>query len=300
MNDLQTNLFKLCIALAVSCGVTMSAIAADVTSGSATPVAQQKSDGTITGQVLDQNGEPIIGATVTIEGTSKATATGIDGDFVLKAPTGSVVVVKYLGYDDAKAVYNGEPLTIVLKESKFQLEEVVVTALGIKRSEKALSYNVQKVGGEELTTVKSTNFMNSLAGKVAGVNINASSAGMGGATRVVMRGPKSINQSNQALYVVDGVPINNRNNGSSEGMYAEQPGGEGIADLNPEDIESISVLSGPSAAALYGSSAAQGVIMITTKKGAEGKVSVSISNSTQFSSPFKMPEFQNIYPNRPG
>ena len=300
MNDLQTNLFKLCIALAVSCGVTMSAIAADVTSGSATPVAQQKSDGTITGQVLDQNGEPIIGATVTIEGTQKATATGIDGDFVLKAPTGSVVVVKYLGYDDAKAVYNGEPLTIVLKESKFQLEEVVVTALGIKRSEKALSYNVQKVGGEELTTVKSTNFMNSLAGKVAGVNINASSAGMGGATRVVMRGPKSINQSNQALYVVDGVPINNRNNGSSEGMYAEQPGGEGIADLNPEDIESISVLSGPSAAALYGSSAAQGVIMITTKKGAEGKVSVSISNSTQFSSPFKMPEFQNIYPNRPG
>ena len=196
MNDLQTNLFKLCIALAVSCGVTMSAIAADVTSASATPVAQQKSDGTITGQVLDQNGEPIIGATVTIEGTSKATATGIDGDFVLKAPTGSVVVVKYLGYDDAKAVYNGEPLTIVLKESKFQLEEVVVTALGIKRSEKALSYNVQKVGGEELTTVKSTNFMNSLAGKVAGVNINASSAGMGGATRVVMRGPKSINQSN--------------------------------------------------------------------------------------------------------
>ena len=169
---------------------------------------------------------------------------------MLKAPTGSVVVVKYLGYDDAKAVYNGEPLTIVLKESKFQLEEVVVTALGIKRSEKALSYNVQKVGGEELTTVKSTNFMNSLAGKVAGVNINASSAGMGGATRVVMRGPKSINQSNQALYVVDGVPINNRNNGSSEGMYAEQPGGEGIADLNPEDIESISVLSGPSAAAL--------------------------------------------------
>ncbi|MDD6019803.1 MAG: carboxypeptidase-like regulatory domain-containing protein, partial [bacterium] len=105
----------------------MSAIAADVTSGSATPVAQQKSDGTITGQVLDQNGEPIIGATVTIEGTQKATATGIDGDFVLKAPTGSVVVVKYLGYDDAKAVYNGEPLTIVLKESKFQLEEVVVT-----------------------------------------------------------------------------------------------------------------------------------------------------------------------------
>lgn len=284
--------------MALLSGFSVSALAAD--SASPAPAPQQQLDGAITGQVLDQNGEPVIGATVTIKGTNKATATGIDGDFQLKAPKGSTVVVNYLGYDEASLVYEGQPLTFNLKESKFQLEEVVVTALGIKRSEKALSYNVQKVGNDDITTVKSTNFMNSLAGKVAGVNINASSAGMGGATRVVMRGPKSINQSNQCLYVIDGVPINNRNNGETEGIYSEQPGGEGIADINPEDIESISVLSGPSAAALYGSAAAQGVIMITTKKGAEGKVSITISNSTQFSSPFKMPEFQNEYPNRPG
>ena len=164
-----------------------------------------------------------------------------------------------------------------------------------------MSYNVQKVGNENLTTVKSTNFMNSLNGKIAGININASAAGMGGATRVVMRGPKSITQSNQALYVIDGVPITNTSHGGeSSSMYASQPGSEGIADINPEDIESISVLSGPAAAALYGSAAAQGVIMITTKKGKEGKVSVTVSHSSQFANPFIMPEFQNSYINKPG
>ena len=164
-----------------------------------------------------------------------------------------------------------------------------------------MSYNVQKVGNENLTTVKNTNFMNSLNGKIAGININASAAGMGGATRVVMRGPKSITQSNQALYVIDGVPITNTSHGGeSSSMYASQPGSEGIADINPEDIESISVLSGPAAAALYGSAAAQGVIMITTKKGKEGKVSVTVSHSSQFANPFIMPEFQNSYINKPG
>lgn len=192
-------------------------------------------------------------------------------------------------------------VTITLESESRQIEEVVVTALGIKRSEKALSYNVQKVGNENLTTVKSTNFMNSLNGKIAGININASAAGMGGATRVVMRGPKSITQSNQALYVIDGVPITNTSHGGeSSSMYASQPGSEGIADINPEDIESISVLSGPAAAALYGSAAAQGVIMITTKKGKEGKVSVTVSHSSQFANPFIMPEFQNSYINKPG
>ncbi|KAB6353696.1 SusC/RagA family TonB-linked outer membrane protein, partial [Bacteroides xylanisolvens] len=169
--------------------------------------------------------------------------------------------------------------------------------------EKALSYNVQKVGNDAVTTVKSANFMNSLSGKVAGVNINASSAGMGGAARVVMRGPKSISQSNQALYVIDGIPVTGRSQGELKGdamMYANQPGTESIADVNPEDIESISVLSGPAAAALYGSAAAQGVVMITTKKGQEGKVSVTISNSSQFANPFVMPKFQDQYVNRPG
>ncbi|MGM9812847.1 MAG: SusC/RagA family TonB-linked outer membrane protein [Muribaculaceae bacterium] len=300
MYNLQSNLLKLCLSLLLISGYSASYAATTAPSDVQSPSMQQHDDGTIGGQVVDENGEPVIGATVTVKGTNKATATDIDGNFTLKASKGSKLVVSYLGYTDKEVVADGNAMVISLKESQFQLGEVVVTALGIKRSEKALSYNVQKVGGDNLTTVKSTNFMSSLSGKVAGVNINASSAGMGGATRVVMRGPKSINQSNQALYVIDGVPINNRNNGSSEGIFVDQPGGEGIADINPEDIESVNVLSGPAAAALYGSAAAQGVIMITTKKGAEGKVAVTISHSSQFSSPFKMPEFQNVYPNRPG
>lgn len=256
----------------------------------------------VTGVVTDNTGETVIGATVRVKGAQGGAVTDLDGKFTISAPAGSVLVVSYLGYKTQEVTIpaNGQ-LSIVLQPESRQIEEVVVTALGIKRSEKALSYNVQKVGGENLTTVKSANFMNSLSGKVAGVNINASSAGMGGATRVVMRGPKSITQSNQALYVIDGVPISNTSQGDkSSNMYASQPGSEGIADLNPEDIESISVLSGPAAAALYGSAAAQGVIMITTKKGKEGKVSVTISHSSQFANPFKMPEFQNEYINSPG
>ncbi len=256
----------------------------------------------VTGTVTDENGDPVIGATVREKGSQNGTATDLDGNFTLNAPSGSTLVVSYIGYKAQEVVAKGgTPLTISLQPESQQIEEVVVTALGIKRSEKALSYNVQKVGGEKLTEVKNPNFMNSLAGKVAGVNINASSAGMGGATRVVMRGPKSITKSNQALYVIDGVPVSNTNDGSiTNGIYSSQPGGEGIADINPEDIESVSVLSGPAAAALYGSAAAQGVIMITTKKGKEGKVSVTVSNSTQFANPFIMPEFQNQYVNRAG
>ena len=299
MDKLQSNMLKGIIVSAICLAPLPISAATPPTAKAAATVAQD--DGkTVGGTVLDENGEPVIGATVTVKGTNLVTVTDIDGRFELKVPNGSILSVSYLGYTTAEVPATGENLTISLKPDERQLAEVVVTALGIRRSEKALSYNVQQVNSEQLTTVKSANFMNSLAGKVAGVNINASSAGVGGATRVVMRGPKSINQSNQALYVVDGVPINNRNNGETGSIYSTQPGSEGIADINSEDIESISVLSGPAAAALYGSAAAQGVIMITTKKGSKGRVQVTISNSSQFLSPFKMPEFQNSYANRPG
>lgn len=299
MDKLQSNMLKGIIVSAICLAPLPISAATPPTAKAAATVAQD--DGkTVGGTVLDENGEPVIGATVTVKGTNLVTVTDIDGRFELKVPNGSILSVSYLGYTTAEVPATGENLTISLKPDERQLAEVVVTALGIRRSEKALSYNVQQVNSEQLTTVKSANFMNSLAGKVAGVNINASSAGVGGATRVVMRGPKSINQSNQALYVVDGVPINNRNNGETGSIYSTQPGSEGIADINSEDIESISVLSGPAAAALYGSAAAQGVIMITTKKGSKGRVQVTISNSSQFLSPFKMPEFQNCYANRPG
>lgn len=299
MDKLQSNMLKGIIVSAICLAPLPISAATPPTAKAAATVAQD--DGkTVGGTVLDENGEPVIGATVTVKGTNLVTVTDIDGRFELKVPNGSILSVSYLGYTTAEVPATGENLTISLKPDERQLAEVVVTALGIRRSEKALSYNVQQVNSEQLTTVKSANFMNSLAGKVAGVNINASSAGVGGATRVVMRGPKSINQSNQALYVVDGVPINNRNNGETGSIFSTQPGSEGIADINSEDIESISVLSGPAAAALYGSAAAQGVIMITTKKGSKGRVQVTISNSSQFLSPFKMPEFQNSYANRPG
>ena len=299
MDKLQSNMLKGIIVSAICLAPLPISAATPPTAKAAATVAQD--DGkTVGGTVLDENGEPVIGATVTVKGTNLVTVTDIDGRFELKVPNGSTLSVSYLGYTTAEVPATGENLTISLKPDERQLAEVVVTALGIRRSEKALSYNVQQVNSEQLTTVKSANFMNSLAGKVAGVNINASSAGVGGATRVVMRGPKSISQSNQALYVVDGVPINNRNNGETGSILSTQPGSEGIADINSEDIESISVLSGPAAAALYGSAAAQGVIMITTKKGSKGRVQVTISNSSQFLSPFKMPEFQNSYANRPG
>ena len=258
----------------------------------------------ISGNVVDAKGEPLIGVTVIEKGTTNGAVTDSDGNYKITTKTATpVLVFSYVGYQTKETHATENIVNIVLEDGAQELGEVVVTALGIKRSEKALSYNVQKVGNDAVTTVKSANFMNSLSGKVAGVNINASSAGMGGAARVVMRGPKSISQSNQALYVIDGIPVTGRSQGELKGdamMYANQPGTESIADVNPEDIESISVLSGPAAAALYGSAAAQGVVMITTKKGQEGKVSVTISNSSQFANPFVMPKFQDQYVNRPG
>ena len=229
---MQSNLLRLFFSSALCLG-SVSAFAVGAPSEKAPfNKVEQVNEKTVGGQVLDENGEPVIGATVTVKGTKTAVVTDIDGKFSFKVPAGSTLVVTYLGYADKEVAATGTGMTINMAQDEKTLDEVVVTALGIKRSEKALSYNVQQLGNEDLTTVKSTNFMNSLAGKVAGVNINASSAGMGGATRVVMRGPKSINQSNSALYVVDGVPINNRNNGVAESIYASQPGGEGIADIN--------------------------------------------------------------------
>lgn len=260
-------------------------------------------DRLVTGTIKDKAGEPLIGVSVAVKGTTTGTMTDIDGNFSIRVPEGKQVEITYIGYV-AQTVNpaNQSSFNIVLLESDVNLDEVVVTALGIKRAQKALSYNVQEIKGEELTGVKDVNFMNSLSGKVAGVNINASAAGIGGATRVIMRGSKSITKDNNALYVIDGVPIFNASKGGLDmnNEYATQPRGEGIADLNPEDIESMSVLTGPAAAALYGSNAANGAIVITTKKGATGKPKVTISNQTTFSNPFVMPEFQNRYGNKSG
>ena len=231
----------------------------------------QPADVKVIGSVKDASGEPLIGVSILVKGTTNGTVTDIDGKFTLNAPKGSVLEISYVGYKTQSVTVTGSSLNVTLKEDNEQLEEVVVTALGIKRAEKALSYNVQKVDQSELVRVKDANFVNSLNGKIAGVSINKSATGVGGATRVVMRGAKSIEGNNNALYVVDGIPLFNTTMGATDsGIMGEGSAGtEGIADFNPEDIESISVLSGPSAAALYGSSAANGVILITTKKGTD-------------------------------
>lgn len=258
---------------------------------------------TVTGRVTDSNGEPLAGVSIQVKGIKGGTISDVNGNYSISTEASNpILTFTYIGLKTQEVAVKGRTsISIVLQEDdSHALNEVVVTALGIKRSQKALSYNVQEVKGNELSTVKDANFINALSGKVAGVNINASAAGTGGATRVVMRGTKSISSGNNALYVIDGVPIYNRNGGATEGEYSGQPGGEGISDINPDDIESVSVLSGPSAAALYGANAAQGVVLITTKKGKEGKVKITVNNSTTFSSPFVMPQFQNSYGNRPG
>lgn len=249
----------------------------------------------VTGRVVDEKNEPLIGVNIRVEGTDDGTVTDLEGKYVIKASIGSILSFTYIGYISSyvkitdKNVYN-----IQMSANVEALNEVVVTALGIKREQKALSYNVQQVKSDQLTNVKDANFINSLNGKVAGVNINSSSSGVGGASKVVMRGTKSIEQSSNALYVIDGIPMFNFGGGGSM-ENGSQGVTESIADINPDDIESISVLTGATAAALYGSNAANGAIVINTKRGKVGKLQVSVSSNTEFAKPFVLPHFQNRY-----
>ena len=297
LNNVMNQLFK---------GVNTSFSIVDnhiVLSAKNTKVDQQKKTPiAASGTITDAKGEPLIGVSVLVKGTSNGTITDMDGNFKIQAAKGDVLEVSYIGYaSQAITLANAQPLKIVMGEDTQTLDEVVVTALGIKRSEKALSYNVQQVKGDDLTAVKDANFMNSLNGKVAGVNIQRSASGVGGGTRVVMRGNKSIAGQNNVLYVVDGIPIGNKADRSGDGTgFGGATSGEGIANFNPDDIESLSVLTGPSAAALYGANAANGVILINTKKGAEGTMRLNVSSSVEFANPFVMPEFQNTYGNLTG
>ena len=252
----------------------------------------------VRGRVTDAKGQPIIGASVIVRGTTVGVSTDAEGGFSLQVPAPAsqqYLEISYLGYETATvAVGTRTNFPVTLRESASEIEQVVVTALGIKRQEKALSYNVQQIEASDITLVKDANFMNSLSGKVAGVTINASSSGVGGATKVVLRGNKSISQSSNALYVIDGIPMYNFGGGGGT-EFDSRGATESIADLNPEDIESISVLTGAAAAALYGSEAANGAVMITTKKGEAGALKVTLSSNTEFLNAFVLPEFQNRY-----
>lgn len=251
----------------------------------------------VSGTVTDEFGEPLIGASVFVEGNSTVgTITDLDGNYALTVPAeATALVFSYIGMKDQVEQISGRTVINAVLLTEFDaLEATVVTAMGISKSEKSLSYNVQETKLENVTPTGS--FVNSLNGKVAGVSITSSSAGIGGGSRVVMRGTKSLSGNNNALYVIDGIPMPALSGEQPDGVYAGAGStGDGLSAINPDDIESISVLSGPSAAALYGSSAANGVVIITTKKGAKDDFSVNFSNSTSFSNAYIMPSFQNTY-----
>lgn len=252
----------------------------------------------MTGTVRDAKGKPIVGANILVKGTMIGVSSNASGAFSLQIPASHAdkqLEISFIGYEPVLLTIGSRTtFDVTLKEAASEIESVVVTALGIKRQEKAVAYNVQQVRAEDITTVKDANFINSLNGKVAGVTINASSSGVGGASKVVMRGPKSIMQSSNALYVIDGVPMFNF--GGAGGTERESSGSsEGIADFNPEDIESIQILTGAAAAALYGSNAANGAVLVTTKKGHVGKPVVTVTSNTEIVTPFVLPSFQTKY-----
>lgn len=251
---------------------------------------------TIKGVVTDSQSETIIGAAVREKGTNTGTITDMNGNFTLNVKSmQSVLVISYVGYSTQEIKVNAETMKVILIEDAQSLDEVVVTALGIKREKKSLGYSIQEVKGDELTKVKSNNVMNSLAGRVAGLKVSTTGTGEWGSTNILLRGATSLSGNNQPLIVVDGVPVS----GGSRGNGSENGGidyGSGLSDINPDDIESVSVLKGGNAAALYGSRAGSGVIMITTKKGAAKKtMGVKYSYDLGVSSLNVLPNLQNEY-----
>ena len=273
-----------------------------VTKGDLVNAIQQQQGRKVTGKVTNRTGALMVGVTVAIKGTNLGTFTDIAGNFIISVPSESKsLFFSYVGMKALEVdITDKSSVSVIMEEELFGINEVVVTALGIQKESRSLSYNVQELNGREAFSTNEANFMSSLSGKIAGVTINSSASGIGGATRVIMRGPKSITKSNNALYVIDGVPLINSSGGQQEGIYSGQVSGESISDFNPEDIESISALTGPAAAALYGSAAANGAILITTKKGTAGDIKITVSNSTDFITPFVTPRFQNTYGNKPG
>ena len=254
---------------------------------------------TVTGRVTDPNNEPLIGASVLIPGTGSGTVTNFDGDFEITVPSLSdTLLVTYVGYETLREPINGRSeVMFLLREGALDLNAVTVTALGIEREAKALGYAVQEIDGEQLDRVKDPNLINNLAGKLAGVRVTGGGSGIGSSSRIVIRGESSLSGDNQPLFVVNGVPINNDNgnNGGGNGNMAADYGNS-AADINPDDIETVTVLKGANATALYGSRAANGVVLITTKSGAGKRgIGASFSSNTTFERPLRIPEYQNSY-----
>ncbi len=256
----------------------------------------------VRGTVVDEGGFPLIGATIMEEGALNGVVTDLEGKFTIEVPSGTILKISFLGYgSQILRTDKSSELLIHLEEDALLLDNVVVTALGLKKNESALTYSIKQVGGDELTRVKDPNMINSLAGKISGVQINKASSGLGASSKVLMRGVRSVAGNNQPLYVVDGIPVLNASNEqafTAVGGTADagnRDGGDGISNLNSEDVESISVLKGAPAAALYGSQAANGVILITTKKGRSDTRKITFSTNLTFDDAFSLPAFQNTY-----
>ena len=248
----------------------------------------------VIGTVKDEFG-PVIGASVVEKGTSNGVVTDLNGKFSLNVKPGATLIISFVGYKQQEVKAGNVPLNIVLEEDSKMLGEVVVTALGIKRESKALGYGVAEVQGEALTKAKETNVINSMAGRVPGLVVTQTAGGASGSSRVILRGSTEMTGNNQPLYVIDGVPLDNTNFGSA-GTYGGFDLGDGISSVNPDDIESMSVLKGPAASALYGSRASHGVILITTKKANKDKISVEYNGTMTFDTQLaKWDDVQQIY-----
>jgi len=236
----------------------------------------------ISGTVTDENGVPLPGATVLVEGTQNGVSTDFDGNYSISASSGDTLVFSFVGYSTQSVAVGSSSTVDVSLQPDNALSEVVVTALGVKRNTKAVGYSITQVEGDAISANPSTNAINALQGKVAGVMITGSAMGAKGSSRVVIRGASSLSGNNQPLYVVDGITINNNNLGAA-GMWGGTDFGDGISSINPDDVESVTVLKGGAAAALYGSRASNGVIIITTKSGlgSEG-IGIEINSTSQF------------------
>lgn len=260
--------------------------------------AQEGGGSTLEGLIKDDSG-PLLGATVIVKNTTRGTTTDMDGKFRLEGlQPGDVLQVTYVGYDPYEVTYTGQTtLDILMTTTANQLNAVVVTAMGIERQSKTLSYAAETIGGDDVADIKSVNMINALQGKAAGLQITPNSTGAGGSSKILFRGNKSINGSNQPLVVVDGVPLmmNITSDQVDSNWGAQRDGGDAMSTINPDDIASISLLKGASAAALYGAVAANGAIMITTKSAMAGRLAVNVSSNTTIDTPLSLPEFQNTY-----
>ncbi|MHA4738798.1 SusC/RagA family TonB-linked outer membrane protein [Dyadobacter sp. MSC1_007] len=263
----------------------------------AVPVTSKALAREVTGTVKDAKGDGIPGTNILIKGTTIGTSTNVEGKFSISVPDdNAILIISSIGYASKEVPVGGRSsIDIVLDDDVKQLGEVIVTALGIEKDSKSMTYAQQNVGGEELTRVKDPNMVNSLAGKAAGVVITKGTGGPGSSSKVLLRGNKSITGNNQPLYVIDGIPMNNANGAQGSTLFDTRDAGDAISNLNPEDIENISILKGASAAALYGSQAANGVILVTTKKGRKGNASINFSSTANFENPIALPQVQTTY-----